>query len=172
MSAIVDDTDEKRMRKKARLYHLYRAIDNKMERITKIVRYGTPIKDLIISDLPSPIADSANIRSLPHKFTFRVLQPKTNKEEPDEYKEVPCFNEYIMISRPSVANQRTSYKNYLEDLKTATAEFEERRLKFLKETAKNKKVIVDMKEIFAKTTRSNLTKKISKVEIGHLSTCR
>ena len=85
---------------------------------------------------------------------------------------MPCFSEKIRISKPSVAKQRISYKNYLEDFKEATAEFEERRLKFLKETAKNKKVIVDMKEIFAKTTRSNLTKKISKVEIGHLSTCR
>ena len=172
MDANHDGIDEKRIKKIARLYYLYRAIDTKLERITKIVRHGTPIKDLLISDLPSPIADSANMKSLPHKFTFRVLQPKTHSEEPEEYKEVPCFSEKIRISKPSVAKQRISYKNYLEDFKEATAEFEERRLKFLKETAKNKKVIVDMKEIFAKTTRSNLTKKISKVEIGHLSTCR
>jgi hypothetical protein len=31
---------------------------------------------------------------------------------------------------------------------------------------------VDMKEIFNKTTRSNITKKISEVRLGHLSRCR
>jgi hypothetical protein len=68
-----DGFDEKRIKRMARLYYLFRAIDTKLERITKIVRHGTPIKDLLISDLPSPIADSANMKSLPHKFTFRIL---------------------------------------------------------------------------------------------------
>jgi hypothetical protein len=73
MDANHDGFDEKRIKRMARLYYLFRAIDMKLERITKIVRHGTPIKDLLISDLPSPIADSANMKSLPHKFTFRIL---------------------------------------------------------------------------------------------------
>lgn len=87
----------------ARLFYLYRAIDSKLDRITQIVRVGTPIKHLLISDLPSPIADSANMKSLPHKFTFRVLNPKLNSDDPDEYKEVPCFNEKIRVYKPSIA---------------------------------------------------------------------
>lgn len=93
----LEGDEAKRLKKKAKLHYLMTAVDNKLERTTAIVRYGTPIKELLISDLPSPIAESTNMNSLPHKFTFRELKPKLKPTDPDEFNEVCCFQEKIFI---------------------------------------------------------------------------
>lgn len=52
------ESDE--MHRKEKLYYLNNAIDFKMDRTTEIRRKGTPFKDMLLKDMPSPTCEQNN----------------------------------------------------------------------------------------------------------------
>lgn len=85
-----DPLQNKTLRRKLRIDNLNKAIDNKLDINTAIYRRGTPMHNLLGTELPSPVAGTQG-STLPHQFTFKTLKPKLKPSDPDEYDEKPCF---------------------------------------------------------------------------------
>jgi len=65
-------------------------------------------------DMPSPVADSNNVESLPHKCTRLTLKTKRVPTEPDEFEERPYFDQPLLITLPRLHKKKKKPDNFLE----------------------------------------------------------
>ena len=133
-----------------------------------IQRCGTPIYEMEVNELPSPVikSNASNVKLLP--FAFPLYERKGDDDdemEPDNGKVGPKEKKTInrsMMSKAGHANYLKEFQDQLEDSNNMT-------IKLWKEISNGTELVIDTREIFQRQKIKLNQKAATSIFMGHLS---